>query len=280
MRSVDTIMLGYMSTTFNTGVYNVAAPTANLLTVAELAFSTIFLPVVTGLYAAKKMGELRKTYTTVTRWVFSTIFPCTLFTVLFAAEILGVMFGSEYASGAGALSILAVGYFMVSFFGPVRSMMESISQTKLILFNTLVATAINIALNLALIPPWGMNGASLATTISFFVWNLLSWLQVYRKLKMHPFSGAFLKPTIAACIAIMIFFGIKTALPPLESIAFPLDIALLTALGASFVGLYAMLFIVMKGLQPEDMEVLRAIENKTGIRVGFARNFVKRFSGK
>jgi len=279
MRVIDTLMLGYMSTTYNTGIYNVAAPTANMLTIAENAFGTLFLPVVTGLYAVKNMHELKRTYKTVTRWIFAAIFPATLFTVLFSGEILGIMFGEVYTEGAGALAILSIGYFLVSFCGPVRNMMESISKTRLILYNTLAAAFINIALNAIMIPIMGMNGAALATTISLFIWNVLAWIEVYYYLRVHPYSKAYLNPTIASCAAIAVFFVIKQFLPPLQSLRFPLDMAALIILGAAFVGFYALLFIVFRGLQPEDLAVLSAVEKRLGFKANFARNFIKRFSG-
>lgn len=59
------------------------------------------------------------------------IFPCLLFTVLFSAQILSVMFGDIYAQGATAMAILAVGVFMASFFGPVSSILESTKKQRL-----------------------------------------------------------------------------------------------------------------------------------------------------
>jgi len=54
--------------------------------------------------------------------------------------------------------------------------------------------------------------------------------------------------------------------------------AALIIFGAAFVGFYALLFVVFRGLQPEDLTVLSAVEKKLGFKVNFARNFIKRFS--
>jgi len=277
MKSVDTLMLGYISTTYSTGIYSIAMSTANMLTIAENAFGTLFLPVVTGLYAIKHKPALRKTYATVTRWVYSTTFPATLFTVIFAAEILGVMFGDVYAEGAGALSILALGFFLVSACGPVRNMMESIAKTRFILYNTLAAAAINIALNMLLIPLLGMNGAALATLASFFALNALSWIEVYWFLRVQPYSAAFLKPTLAACIAASAFFLIKQFLPPLLPMPFVQSLALLLLLGFSFVAFYAVAFILIGGVQKEDLHVLLSAKKKYGFIPSAAISFIKRF---
>ncbi|MCX6799383.1 MAG: flippase, partial [Candidatus Diapherotrites archaeon] len=280
MKSVDTLMLGYLSTTYNTGIYSIAMSTANMLTIAENSLGVLFLPIITGLYAIKSRSEMHKTYSAVTRWVFSITFPATLFTLLFSAEILTVLFGKIYAEGAVALGILAIGFFLVSFCGPVRSMIESIAKTRLMLYNTLAATAANMLLNALLIPLFGINGAALATMLSFFLLSAMAWLEVYYLLRVRPYSKAFLKPALASCIAIAAFYLLKQALPPLASLPFAPALALLLGFGSSFILLYTLLFIALGGLQPEDLTVLTAVEAKTGLRIAFIRNFVKKFTSR
>jgi O-antigen/teichoic acid export membrane protein len=277
MSSIDTICLGILDTTYNTGIYNVAMPTARVLDLPAFAFMALFLPIATGLYATKKMDELSKTYKTISRWIFSLTFPCTLFTIIFSREILSTMFGSIYGQGAGALAILALGFCVFSSMDPVRSMLEPLAKTKFILFNTLAASLLNIGLNLAFIPVWGIVGAALATTFSYFFWALLAFFEVYAAMKIHPFSKAYWKPTVAGCVAAGFFFAAKQFLPQVDLLMFPAKLFLLVFLGTAFLALYALIFIGVRGLQQEDVEVLRAVEKKTGLRIEFARNIIKRF---
>ena len=288
LSTTDTIMLSSLSGVYDAGIYNVAHPTANLLTVAPTAFSTLFLPVITGLYAQKKFKEFEKTFKVVTRWTFSCVFPCLLFTMLFAQEILAAMFGNIYAVGAGALIILSIGIFAVTFEGSVRSVLESTKRTKLIFFNTVVSSCLNIVLNFFLIPLFGARGeaiigASLATAFSYFLWNLLALVEVYQMEKVHPYGKEYSGAAIASFISIAIFFLAKPYLPSIPSLSeyqgFSLiGFALIAGLGISFLAIYAFLLILFKGLQPEDLEILKAAENKTGLRLPLIRNFVKRFS--
>jgi len=282
MYSIDTVMLGYLSKAYDAGLYSVAQPTANLLNIAPFAFGSLFLPVVTGLYAQKKLKDLNKTFKVVSRWIFAAIFPGLLFTIIFAGEILAVMFGDVYAKGASALAILALGIFMVSFVGPVRSILESVKKTKLIFFNTVLAGTLNIALNIWLIPLFGATGnaiigAALATAGSYIVWNILGLAEVFAITKMHPYSRAYIAPTIAACIAAGLFLLALPSIPMPNSFSFPLSVASLIAYGAVFVVLYAMAFLLLKGFEAEDIEIIKKIEAKTGLKIGPARQLVKRF---
>ena len=282
MYSIDTVMLGSLSKAYDVGLYNVAQPTANLLVVAPIAFGSLFLPVITGFYAQKKMKEFKKTFKVVARWIFSFVFPCLLFTLLFARDILSVMFGNIYAEASSALAILALGVFMVSFIGQSRSILESIGKTKLIFVNTIIAGVVNVALNIWLIPLFGASGnaivgAALATSFSYFLWNFLGLAEVFYLTKMHPYSKSYMQPTIAACISIAAIYFIKRPLPSIQTLVFPFDFLLLAVLGISFLGIYALFFLAFKGIQKEDVEVLRAVEKKLGPRVGILKSFIKRF---
>jgi O-antigen/teichoic acid export membrane protein len=282
MSSIDTLMLGSLSIAYDAGIYNVAHPTANLLTAVTTAFGTLFLPVITGLYAQKKTGEFAATFKVVTRWEFALIFPCLLFTVLFAPEILGTMFGKEYAVGAGALIILSIGIFLSSFTGEVKSILESIKRTKLIFYNTVFSGLLNVALNWWLIPLFGQSGnaiigAAIATAASYVVWNFLALAEVYLLVKVHPYNRHYIQPAVAACIAIACFFAVKSAAPELLSLPFTLALPLLCVFGAAFLALYGLLFLFLRGLQPEDIGVLKQAEAKIGLRSARLRAFIKRF---
>ncbi len=283
MGSIDTVMLGYLSKAYDVGIYNVALPTSNLLRIIPYAIGPLFLPIITGLYAQKKVAKLEKTFKVITRWNFALIFPCLLFSILFSSEILSVMFGPVYAQGAGAMVVLAMGAFLITFFGQSGAILESIKRTKLIFLNTVICGFANVFLNLWLIPLFGsygaaIIGAALATAFSMVLWGALALAEVFVLTRLHPYCKEYRVPTIAACIAIAFFYVVKDAVPSLELLAFPFDLLLLVLFGCTFLGLYGVLFIVLKGLQPEDLDILKAVEKKTGIRVKFLRNFVKRFT--
>ncbi len=277
MSNIDTIFLGLLDTAYNTGVYNVAMPTANMLQMAAFALLSLFVPVATGLYATKRMRELDKTYKTVARWVFTLTFPCTLFAIIFSREILSIMFGPLYGQGASALSILALGFFIYSLMDASRCMLQPIAKTKLILFNTLAGATANIILNFLLIPPLGIVGTALATAFGYSLWSTLALWEVYFAIKIHPFDKAYWKPTIATFAITALFFALKSSVQPIDSMRFPINLLLLFSFGAAFLAGFALILLLIKGLQREDIEIMKAIENRTGFRVKFVRNLVKRF---
>ena len=49
-----------------------------------------------------------------------------------------------------------------------------------------VAVLLNSALNLLLIPAWGINGAAVASGLSIVCWNLILLVLVRKRLAIHP----------------------------------------------------------------------------------------------
>jgi O-antigen/teichoic acid export membrane protein len=287
MTSIDTLMLGSpffvsISGMYQAGIYNVAYPVAHLLIFAPTAFGSLFLPIVTRQFAQRNLKDMSQTYKTVTRWTFAVIFPMLLFTIAFSKEILWTFFGKEAAAGTGALIILSIATFVVAFVGQVRPILQSIKKTKLIFFNSIVSAVANIILNAWLIPLFAIQGAAiigaaLATLLTYVIWNALALAEVHSFTKIHPYEKAYLQPTAAALAAITGFFFLKQALPEIGPMPFHLNFAVLSALGISFLAFYGLLFLAFKGLQKEDILVLKAFEAKTGTKLGFAKQFIKRF---
>ncbi|RLG27544.1 hypothetical protein DRO03_11925, partial [Methanosarcinales archaeon] len=148
----DTFMLGYFCTSSEVGIYNAALPTSKLLGVVLSPIGMIFGPVIVGLYAKSRIDELRRTYSSVTKWIFSIVFPGFLLMALFSKRILMILFGDAYVSGSTAMSILAFGILITAMVGPASSVIGAYGRTKIIMWCSFFGASVNVVLNLFLIP--------------------------------------------------------------------------------------------------------------------------------
>ncbi len=69
------------------------------------------------------------------------------------------------------------------------------------MFATLGSAAAAVALNLALIPPFGIYGAAAATAGAMVLVNVLTLISVRRYLGFWPYSARYAKPVIAGLLA-------------------------------------------------------------------------------
>jgi len=266
----DTLMLGYFCTSSEVGVYNAALPTARLLSVVLGSFGVIFMPIASELYARGNYEDMKNTYGVVTKWVLSLIFPAFLLMALFSRAILNVMFGPEYIVGAGALGILALGFLIASVLGLAGSVLQTLGKTKILMACSFAGAGMNVALNLYLIPLYGLNGAAIATGTSFALTNVFLLFCVHRIAKMQPFRISHLKPVIASIIAVSLAYVLTK---------YVIGVSLLSLMMMFFIflALYFFLLLLIKSFEEEDVMIMRAIDQRLGIKTDIPRRIIKKF---
>ena len=260
IKNIDTIMLGYFTNIEEVALYNSALPTAALLLVFSTSLMAIFLPTITEKYARKE--DIGLEYAAVTKWVFMLTLPFALIMIFFSNKLLAVLFGNEYHSAGIALSILCFSYFFSAISQSSRNVLLMLKKTKMILYYVLAAFAINLVLNLVLIPLFdkscghGMYGAAIATGLSFFALSVFSMKSALGYAKIRIFDKNHLKILLAALISAAITYSI-------QRVASITQIWQLLILLSGFMLVYIILIFSFSALDKQDKLVLKAIKNKS-----------------
>lgn len=92
-----------------------------------------------------------------------------------AVPALWIAFGSSYTAGAGVLAITSWTGIFAGCGGITRQATNLGKSQQVLMWGTVAGAALNVGLNLMLIPRWGISGAALATLVSYMV---PSWLAV------------------------------------------------------------------------------------------------------
>ena len=266
----DTLMLGYFSSSGDVGIYNAALPTAQVISAIPGAFVAIFFPVVSELYARNKIDDLRRTYTAVTKWMLSLIFPALLLVLLFPQQVIGILFGAEYIAGATALWILVLGFAVGAVLGPAGAILQTYGRTKTIMMTTYIGAAVNFLLNFLLIPIYGINGAAIATAVSLALLYMLKFLFARRVAKVQPFKLSYFKIIVASLIAVSIVYAITKYL---IGVSIPSLIGMLFV----FLALYFFLLLLFKSFEQEDLMIMRAIDQRLGTKSNWIRKIIQKF---
>ena len=271
MTRIDIIMIGYFITAADVGIYNVAVPTAQLLTIFTGSMSALFLPILTELYAKEKKRDLTMVYKTVVKWTFYLNYPLLLIMIFFSNQIIILLFGAEYASGALPLSILSIGLFMGTLSFAPTTIIIIAKKTRIIFSISLVVTVANVLLNLSLIPRFGINGAAVATTITYIISAVLIIGYSWRNIGISPFSKDIFKSIPIGFFSITVVYHIKNFSSSLLSE----DLFFLFLI--PFASLYLILILLFNGLNKEDVAILKSIEKRTGLENQKIRSIIKRF---
>lgn len=165
---IDQVMIKQMINLGAVGNYAVAVRLSEVWYFIPMAItSSVFPAIVNAKKVSEKLyyGRLQKLYDLMTWLAVGIALPITFL----ANDIIRLLFGIQYQDAAGVLRIyIWAGIFV--FLGVVSSQyLIAENYTKISFLRTFVGMIVNVILNIILIPKYGINGAAIATLVSFFL---------------------------------------------------------------------------------------------------------------
>lgn len=252
----DILMLGYFMPSKEVGVYNSAMPTAQLLYVIPYAFSILFLPILSELYAKSKKDSFKEIYQISNKWILMINFLIFSLFILFSKEILYYIFGKEYIVGNSIFIILSTGFFINYTLINPHLILKVIKKTKLIFWNSIVIAILNVLLNLLLIPLYGGIGAAIATGSSFILLTILVVIESIYFLKITPLSSKWINITSTMIFSFLIVLFLKNFFLRKTNFIGMLSLIIV------FFFVYIVLLYISKSFQKEDIFIMKRIKEK------------------
>ncbi len=174
---MGTLVIGYYMASEFVGYYNASSPVARLPFIISMAVATSVLPA-TAEAMSLNNKELLKTY------VLQSYRYVSLFVVIHSVlEQLYLLHQSyQYYLDRHTYQDLLLSRYLQQecFFSQSYTVSSSIAQglghPRLPMYVLIIGTTIDIILSIVLVPPFGINGAAIATTItSLFIMSTLVW---------------------------------------------------------------------------------------------------------
>jgi O-antigen/teichoic acid export membrane protein len=205
----------------------------------------------------KDMKQLEELFRINTKWGIYTVLPVVLVIVFAAQDVMTVLFGVEYATGASALLILTIGQFINIATGATGTILIMTGHQTAWFRLSMLIMVVSLTLNLTLIPRWGMVGAAVATATTVGGLFALGLLIVYRVLHLWPYDRRYLKGIGAAIITMGLLFIVR-----LLDLPAAINLLLTTLVATiSFFGI-----LVKLGLDPEDRAFIDLIVKRVKAR--------------
>jgi len=181
----DILMLGHLNGLEEAGLYAPVNRGAQLIVFILMAFNGPLSPTIASLYAEGKHRELQRILIKTARVCLVVSVIATTILLTFGQQYL-LVFGTEFTQGIGALKILCIGQVLYVLVGLAPMVLSMTGHAQFTAASGLISAVINIALNLVLIPPLGINGAAIATTCGMLASGLINSVWVYIKVGIHP----------------------------------------------------------------------------------------------
>ncbi|NVP53647.1 lipopolysaccharide biosynthesis protein [Mycoplana rhizolycopersici] len=192
----DVVVVGLVLDPESVAIYYAAAKTMALVHFVLFAVKAAAAPRFASLYGQGDREGLAAFAGETVRWSFWPSLAVGL-GVLLVGHFLLSLFGPAFTAGYEVMVILLVGILAKASVGPGEVLLMMAGQQKLCMVLYAVALAANIGLNVALIPPFGIDGAAIATAGAMAIEAALLYAAVRRMLGITIF--AFASPaTVAA----------------------------------------------------------------------------------
>ena len=255
----DTLMLGRYAQTDSVAIYNVAVSLARITNVTPGAYMFVFLPIAAELYAKGQINELNRTYQVMTKWIFYITLPLLFVLFMFPEMTITVLFKEIYLPASGALRMLCFGFLINVLVGTLAPFLIVMGKTRFMFNVNAMGTLLNIILNYVFIKHlgYGIMGAATATSIAFFFTCLIYMFVTYRISGAHPFTIKYMTAILASVLVGGALYVIAKLLP-LYMWMMPVYLLL-------FLLCYSGLLLILRGVEGEDLQMLRIVLNKVGI---------------
>ena len=181
----DVVMLGLQRGSNEVGLYSVALQGTVVMNTVLATVNMLLSPEYARLNATGDTKSLQRIAVLSARGIFLASLLI-LATYFFLGEwAISLLFGPNYAPALEPLVILGLGSTVAALLGNPAALLNMTGHQVSAMQILLAAAALNVAMNLYLIPNHGMIGAAWATTICLVGWKAVAAIQVRRKLNLQ-----------------------------------------------------------------------------------------------
>lgn len=183
----DSIMLGFLRGVREVGWYNAAYKPVTIALALPLTYFIGLFPALSRTWA-EGPHAFRPLVTKSFRLCCIFAIPLGIGGTLLAKPIVGLLFGADYAESVLPFQILVWSAVFVVLRGSYRHSLNAAGEQNLDLRCAITSAALNVGLNLLLIPKFGMAGSAAATVFADVVWFALAAHYFQRLMPLAPWS--------------------------------------------------------------------------------------------
>ncbi len=182
----DTFMMGWMSGTEYSGVYNIYIKFANFI---SIGLSSIVVAIIPFISEQIKLNQLKRARNSVKLAARLSLLIAILafLGIFFIAPLFFESYSTTiFQDNINALYVICAAAIANVLSGPSGAILLASNNLKYLLFCQVSAMIINVTLNIVLIPTYGIEGAAIATLISTFYLNILLYYFSVKLVGLNP----------------------------------------------------------------------------------------------
>jgi O-antigen/teichoic acid export membrane protein len=205
---IDHIMLYAFKGENAIGLYSVGVKISEALSIVAVACVNSALPVLSG-YHDTSPAAFKKLYEALFKYLLIFIIPVAFYCTIFPERIISLFFGGDFLPASGSFCILMWAEIFV-FLGIVNNtILVAAHKQRIDPIFTGASALINLALNLFLIPAYGIKGAALASLAAYSAGPLIGYFLPQTRAYSQSMFLRCVKPFIASASMFLIVYFMR-----------------------------------------------------------------------
>jgi O-antigen/teichoic acid export membrane protein len=202
LQRLDIVLVGIIRGPVDAAIYTAATRFLVVGQLGNIAISMAAQPQLARLFANHDRLGANAVYQATTAWLIILTWPLYLLSVVYGPATLAV-FGHSYSAGAPVMVILGLTMLLTTACGQVDVVLVTAGRSSWSLGNWLLAVTINVSVDLALIPKYGIIGAAIGWAAALAIANLAMLAEVGAIVRVSPFG----RGCLVACVIATVSFG-------------------------------------------------------------------------
>ncbi|MGE0055760.1 MAG: lipopolysaccharide biosynthesis protein [Hyphomicrobium sp.] len=181
LQNTDLLVISHFMTPTDVGIYFAAGKTMALIMFVHYAVGSAVANKFAALHARGDRESLRSFVTDAVNWTFWPSLAGAILILALGKPLLW-LFGPQFEAGYPVMCILVAGFLFRSSMGPAEFLLNMLGEQALCATVLFSAAMLDIVLNFALVPRYGLVGAATATSVSLMMAALMNYIVVWRRL--------------------------------------------------------------------------------------------------
>jgi O-antigen/teichoic acid export membrane protein len=185
------------------GIYSVGYTVGAMVSIIAIAGNNALIPHFGSIDGSRRDPEVEVRVVRLVKYYVAGVSIAALGVALFSKELILVATPTGYHGAIQVVPWVVLGYLLMAFYYPAMNVITLIvGRTRAVGLVTMAAAGLNIFLNLALIPFFGIVGAAMATAVSY---GALSLIMLLYARHLHPLRFETSKAAGAIALAVGLF---------------------------------------------------------------------------
>ena len=247
--SSDRYVIGYFLGVAAVGTYSAGYGLGSVILMLPAVLGLLLPAALFKLYDEGRMDEVKTHLSYALKYFLALAIPFVFGATILSRQILTVFSTTEIASqGYCIVPLIALSSLFSGIYTVIGHIILLVKKTKIIGMTWLIAAAVNLGLNVLIVPHVGIFGAAITTLIAYLLAMGIITYYSFREFKFKIEWGFIIKSLIASAIMSLVIWQIN----PTGT----LSVILAVVIG---IAVYAAIILSLKGFKKEEIQYFKGL---------------------